>query len=674
MCKVLKKKGEAGLLFLLFVLFYIFFQLKSIYGGDSGDFVTAAWLWGSPHAPGYPLYTLLSGILVHLIPINTPAWRVGLISSISSALTLSFFYLLLKKFTKNKLSSLIATLTLAFIYPFWLYSEVAEVFALNNLFVILLTYLFFSKSFSLFFLVLGLSFSHHHTVVLLLPAFFILWWQKKHKKEFKFRKKDFLKFGLFFLLGSLFYLYPPLACQKSPLVCWDDPTNIKNFIRLITRADYGIFKSNSQLGNAPILRVYSFLSGLKMIYKDFTFPGILLILSGLYAAFKKYKELFRFLIITLFLSLFFIFYASFVLVNDFMVGTFERFLIFPYLFLAFCFGFGVEDVFEASQTLAKKFSLSKPSKEVLTIGIKIILFIIPLSFLISNFKKISILKNDLSAEKMVEDLLRPLPENSIILVSSDTTVFNSNYVRYVLNYRQDVIVVDYPHLPLNYYQKLLNKHFPDLVLPETLDYKIALEEFIKGNEANYLVFSDAHIFEPEKNWLPYGLAWQYLPKEKQPEKKEIIKMNTKIWAGFNDPLSGSLGKYKNLFLADILRVYQDRELDFASYLLLNDYLNEAQEIFTKNEEKDPNNQDVLIGLGAIHLKKMECNEAKAYFTKVVELNDKNATALGYLRKTALDCFGDEEEAKKFENKCLDLKKQDDYELSDLKDFEEQNFK
>jgi len=81
MGKSFREKGEGFLLFLLFFSFYCFFQIKSIYGGDSGDFVTAAWVWGIPHPPGYPFYSLISSVLVHLIPFFTPAWRIGLISS-----------------------------------------------------------------------------------------------------------------------------------------------------------------------------------------------------------------------------------------------------------------------------------------------------------------------------------------------------------------------------------------------------------------------------------------------------------------------------------------------------------------------------------------------------------------------------------------------------------------
>jgi len=226
MRKWFRKKGEFFLLFFFFFIFYCFWQTKSIYGGDSGDLVTAAWAWGIPHPPGYPLYTLIASFLVHFLPFYTPAWRVGLISSFCSAATLAIFYLWLKKIIAGKTGrtgaarcapafALLGTLTLGFLYPFWLYSELAEVFALNNLFAVLLVYLFFNPGQAwkpqdrpgpkAFFFILGLSLAHHHTIVLLFPGFAYLIWKKKAIKTPRRWPNGLLRGGgkLFFLSLSL---------------------------------------------------------------------------------------------------------------------------------------------------------------------------------------------------------------------------------------------------------------------------------------------------------------------------------------------------------------------------------------------------------------------------------------------------------------------------------------
>ncbi|GAG16550.1 unnamed protein product, partial [marine sediment metagenome] len=256
--------------------------------------------------------------------------------------------------------------------------------------------------------------------------------------------------------------------------------------------------------------------------------------KGFIGVIGKIGSFLKFLIITFASCLFFIFYASFMLVNDFMVATFERFLIFPYLFMSLSLGLGAGFVFEQAGVLVKKFKLSLPSRKVALTGIRIIIFILPLSLFITNFKRISILKNDLTAENMAKDFLVPLPKNSLLIVSSDTTVFDVQYVRYVLGFRDDVILVSYPHLPAPFYKKALRKHEPQLVLSDKNDHLQNLKEFVKANSQNYAIFIDSYTFEPKENWLPYGLTWQYIPFEDQPATSAAVKKNLKIWKNFSN--------------------------------------------------------------------------------------------------------------------------------------------
>ena len=83
--------GTAAMLFLLFLA-------AGIYGGDSGDLVTAAVVRGVPHPPGYPLYTLLGHILTH-VPFGTPAWQVGLLSLMPHAIVVSLVFAIVRRET-----------------------------------------------------------------------------------------------------------------------------------------------------------------------------------------------------------------------------------------------------------------------------------------------------------------------------------------------------------------------------------------------------------------------------------------------------------------------------------------------------------------------------------------------------------------------------------------------
>ena len=61
---------------------------------DSGELATVAWVGGIAHPPGYPLYTLLSILFIH-IPLGNPAWRLNVLSTLTAALAVGLFYMLI---------------------------------------------------------------------------------------------------------------------------------------------------------------------------------------------------------------------------------------------------------------------------------------------------------------------------------------------------------------------------------------------------------------------------------------------------------------------------------------------------------------------------------------------------------------------------------------------------
>src|SRR3989344_7246069 len=95
----------------VFLLLYILMQTTSIYGGDSGELVSAAYTFGIPHPPGYPLYTLLSALLSYGIPFGTVAWRMGFLSSVPMAFSVFFVWNIVYLLTKKITPSIIASFT-----------------------------------------------------------------------------------------------------------------------------------------------------------------------------------------------------------------------------------------------------------------------------------------------------------------------------------------------------------------------------------------------------------------------------------------------------------------------------------------------------------------------------------------------------------------------------------
>jgi hypothetical protein len=177
----IKSINSHTLVFLIFLVVVSYFYLtcitSDIYSGDLGDIVTAAFVFGVAHPPGYPLLVSLGAIFSHLpFPLAIVS-RVTLVCLIASLLSLFFFFRFCIKITKNLVISILSVSILAFSYQFWFFSEIPEVFALNNLFVIVLIYfgfLFYQQRKTsyllLFFFFLGLSLTNQLQIVTIYPA------------------------------------------------------------------------------------------------------------------------------------------------------------------------------------------------------------------------------------------------------------------------------------------------------------------------------------------------------------------------------------------------------------------------------------------------------------------------------------------------------------------------
>src|SRR5437868_1718168 len=156
---------------------------RDIVVGDSPELIMAAAKLGVPHAPGYPLFTML-GHLFSVLPFGSIPFRVNLLSVACDALAVGVIYLAALRLTKSKLAAATAALLLAVNPNFWEWSLVAEVFPLNNLLAATLILLLIawheqpecSALLIAAFFVFGLALTNHQTIVLLGPAFcFVLW-------------------------------------------------------------------------------------------------------------------------------------------------------------------------------------------------------------------------------------------------------------------------------------------------------------------------------------------------------------------------------------------------------------------------------------------------------------------------------------------------------------------
>ncbi|HSD83941.1 MAG TPA: DUF2723 domain-containing protein, partial [Anaerolineae bacterium] len=165
---------------------------------DTFEFQVVAPQLGIAHPTGYPLFVGVSK-LFSLLPINSMAWRVNLSSAILGAIAVWLIYRTIVALTSDRLAAALAGLALAAAPVLWSQAVVAEVYALNALFVSAILFLLIrllsirsslpvslrnsaeraawrqlptSNIYLLFFL-FGLALSHHLTSVILIPAILI---------------------------------------------------------------------------------------------------------------------------------------------------------------------------------------------------------------------------------------------------------------------------------------------------------------------------------------------------------------------------------------------------------------------------------------------------------------------------------------------------------------------
>ena len=88
--------ATGALLFLVVFGTYLRLLAPGIALEDSGEFATAALTLSLTHPPGYPLY-ILAGKLFSLLPVGSPAFRLGMMSAASTGLAATFLYAFIRK-------------------------------------------------------------------------------------------------------------------------------------------------------------------------------------------------------------------------------------------------------------------------------------------------------------------------------------------------------------------------------------------------------------------------------------------------------------------------------------------------------------------------------------------------------------------------------------------------
>jgi hypothetical protein len=357
------------------------------------------------------------------------------------------------------------------------------------------------------------------------------------------------------------------------------------------------------------------------------------------------KRFFLAVLINLCFFAFFIFYASFPLVNDALMATVERFYIIPLLFLTPFLALGLE----AGEFFIRRFP--KIQKLALILYQLIIIFL-PIIIFLGNFYKILILKNDFTAEKLGRDILNSAPNESVLLVAADTPYFDTQYVHYALRERPDVLLIN-PILTNAIYRQKLTQAFPEADLTVS-DPEEQYRDFIKHNMFKRPMYLNYNLSIENSTQIPEGLLLRYYPTDSTPSAETIYQKNLNLIKNFQDLSKSSLTKYQNLFLTDVKDSYIQAYLRLMNYFLdLNEY-DKAESFAQKYTDLVGQNDSIsLLAWGRIRLGQGQCQEAEKFFLKTKDKEPVSPLPDAFLRQVYLNCFKDENKAKQYLDSCFE---------------------
>ena len=514
-----------------------------------------------------------------------------------------------------------------------------------------------------FSLVFGLALTHHHTILFMVPAFLFIVRSVIHKQPHKVAL--LARCGGAVVVGLLPYVYVYFASLAHPPINWENPQTFEGFFRLVTRAIYGTFRSNNNYSLYPLERYNQLKVMLETIVIDFTKVGIGLALVGFYHIYKKNKDYFWFLFLGFFCTgPFFIFYAGFPSLINFHLGTSERFLILPYLFITLWLGLGIQKLV---QWLGGKMLFYKitPKK----IPIVAIFWLLPLVMFITNSYKIWPLRRDTTAEKLAYDLLSSTSDSAILFLTDDTTIFDTQYIYYTqggpsaFGGKMLLSRVTYP-----FYIDIVRREYPQLNLVNVDNAPDKIKQIIDNNYDHFPIYS-AGIFDVGKGyvWLPFGLLNRLYKTEdlQLVTTTEFIAENERLFAVYQNPLHGALGTYLHVMLADVLRIYGNSRREVGEKLVLSHSYELAEKYFREAVQLEPELIDNTLQLGNVLILQKKCEEARDLLTAALKTSTNSAGIYKTLVDLYTSCIPDEAARTKYHDLLESKLKQYQIDLKNL---------
>lgn len=450
-------KYALALISIILLGLYINTAPPVMYFGDDGEVISAAYTLGIGHPPGYPLYMLYTK-LSSFLPLGDIAYRANIASGLLAVMVFLFFYLASKqalalifgeKNIGTKCASLLAALTYCVSSIFWfeaIHSKGA-IYLLMHLFVVLAVLfglLYYRtkklKFFYAFFFVAGFLIPAHNTsaMFLLFSAAAVIYasWKKAGARNYAFA-------ALFFFLAFLTpYLYLFIRMKAAPAVNWGNLETYREVLGHIMRETYNYNTVNKTEIAAMLERFGDYFLAYFSNYWLFAAVSA----AGAFFVLKKSVKFFTaaaaFYLLNLTALLYVINTSAGFMINDLSPMTFYTSKNF----------YPANDILPCMAGAAGLYGLIRFIHRKTGISMGFVFSLACLMTLIMAFSNYE--KNNKSSEFLAYDhadnILKSVPEGSILFAGNDTPLFNIVYMLSVKGKYSGLEVYDYGGCLLDY--------------------------------------------------------------------------------------------------------------------------------------------------------------------------------------------------------------------------------
>jgi tetratricopeptide (TPR) repeat protein len=472
---------------------------------DSGDMAASAWTLGVAHPPGYPLYLLLGRLWAQLLALGGVAYRLHALSALAGAAAAGIAAWAVARAGEDSeglFGGAVAGALLALSPAFWHLSLVSEMYSLNGLVGAALLALLLPlgarardgklRAGALLF---GLGLGNHQTLVAALPGLLV-------SARFRFGVRRVAAVSSFFALGAVLYAYLPLRSFAEPLLDWGEPETLRNFFRLVTRADYGGVRLHPERP-AGLFSASAWASGLahsgRLAVGELGWFGAGLALWGLIAG-RRRSEIRGAALAAVASGPLFVVWANLDPSRPETYAILEPHLVLPVVFAACLAGWGLADLLRrvpprrraaALPACAAAFALSHAATHAHGAAARL-----------GN-------RWDLTASDYGRAMAATLPKDALVYDPDDQTAFTLSYFHLARNERPDVVALLYFRTRWGYEQ--LKRRRPEL-LP---DWEIGSGQELASTLVDRALARKRPVFvdlpqkaPPGTTAVPAGLAYE----------------------------------------------------------------------------------------------------------------------------------------------------------------------